>query len=45
MVEYKKVLLVKVNTMKNFAKSLMNSVSTKNFSWCREAMGIVSINY
>jgi hypothetical protein len=41
MVEDKKVLLVKVDTLKNIADSLTKSVSTENFSWCREAMGIV----
>ena len=35
MVEDKKVLLEKVNTLKNVADSLMKYVSTKNLSWCR----------
>jgi hypothetical protein len=40
MVEDKKVLLVKVDTLKNVADSLMKFVSTEKFSWCREAMGL-----
>jgi hypothetical protein len=35
MVEEKKVLLEKVDTLKNVADSLTKSVSTKKFSWCR----------
>jgi hypothetical protein len=44
MVEDKKVLLVKVDTLKNIVDSLTKSVSTEKFSWCREAMGIASLN-
>jgi hypothetical protein len=44
MVEDKKVLLVKVDTLKNVADSLTKSVSIEKFSWCREAMGIVALN-
>jgi hypothetical protein len=44
MVEEKKVLLMKVDTLKNFANSLKKSVSTENFSWCRESMGIVALD-
>jgi hypothetical protein len=40
MVEDKKVLLVKVDTLKNVADSLTKSLSTEKFSWCRETMGI-----
>ena len=40
MIEDKKVLLVKVDTLKNTANTLTKSVSFKKFSWCREAMGI-----
>jgi len=40
MIEYKKVLLVKVDTLKNIADALTKSVSSRKFSWCREAMGI-----
>ena len=44
MVEEKKVLLEKVDTMKNVADSLTNSVSIEKFSWCRESMGIDALN-
>jgi hypothetical protein len=44
MVEEKKVLLMKVDTLKNVADSLTKSVSTENFSWCRGSMGIVSLD-
>jgi hypothetical protein len=44
MVEDKKVLLVKVDTLKNIVDSLTKSVSTEKFSWCREAMGIAALN-
>ena len=40
MVEDKKVLLEKVNTLKNVADSLKKSICTEKFSWCRESMGI-----
>jgi hypothetical protein len=43
MVERKKVLLEKVDTLENIADSLTKSVSVVKFSWCREAMGIVSL--
>jgi hypothetical protein len=43
MVEEKKVLLMKVDTLKNVAYLLTNSVSTKKFSWCRETLGIASL--
>ena len=39
-----KVLLEKVDTMKNVANSLTKSVSTEKFSWCRETMGIASLD-
>ena len=41
MVEEKKVLLEKVDTMKNVADSLTKSMSIENFSWCR---GIVALD-
>jgi hypothetical protein len=41
MVEEKKVLLVKVDTLENVADSLTKSVSTEKFSWCRESMGFL----
>ena len=44
MVEDKKVMLEKVDTVKNVADSLTKSVSTNNFSWCRESMGIDALN-
>jgi phosphoribosyl-AMP cyclohydrolase len=40
MVEEKKVLLEKVDTLKNVVDSLTKSVSTEKFSWCRVTMGI-----
>ena len=40
MVEAKRVLLVKVDTLKNVADALKKSVSTHKFSWCRETMGV-----
>jgi hypothetical protein len=43
-VEEKKVLLEKVDTLKNVADSLTKSVITENFSWCRVTMGIVVLN-
>jgi len=44
MVEEKKVLLEKVDTLKNVANSLTKSVSTENFSWCRVTMGIAALD-
>jgi hypothetical protein len=44
MVEENKVLLMKVETLKNFAESLTKFVSTEMFSWCRGSMGIVSLD-
>ena len=40
MIEDKKVLLVKVDTMKNTTDALTQSMSFEKFSWCRETMGI-----
>jgi hypothetical protein len=40
MVEENKVLLMKVDTLKNVADSLKISVSTEKLSWCRGSMGI-----
>ena len=34
------MFLVKVDTFKNVADALKNSVSTQKFSWCRETMGV-----
>jgi hypothetical protein len=44
MVEEKKVLLMKVDTLNNVIDSLTKSVSTKNFSWCRGSMGIAALD-
>jgi hypothetical protein len=44
MVEEKKVLLEKVDTLKNLADSLTKSVSTEKFSWGRETMGNASLD-
>ena len=44
MVEYKKVLLEKVDTLKNVVDSLTKFFSTEKLSWCRESMGIDSLN-
>ena len=44
MVESKKVLLEKVDTLDNVANSLTKSMSTEKFSWCREAMGISALD-
>ena len=38
--EAKRVLLVKVDTLKNVVDALMKSVSTQKFSWCRETTGV-----
>eukprot|EP00253_Pinus_taeda_P018330 PITA_18330 len=40
MIEDKKVLLLKVDTLKNTADALTKSVSSEKFSWCREATGV-----
>eukprot|EP00253_Pinus_taeda_P033647 PITA_33647 len=44
MIEGKKVLLVKVHTLKNTADALTKFVSSEKFSWCRETMGIVGLD-
>ena len=44
MVEDKKVLLVKVDILNNIIDALTKSVSTENFSWCRETTGVVGLN-
>jgi hypothetical protein len=44
MVEENKVLLMKVETLKNVAYSLTKYVSTEKFSWCRGSMGIVVLD-
>ena len=42
-VEDKRVLLVKVDTLKSVANALTKSVSTQKFSWCREKMGVAEL--
>jgi hypothetical protein len=44
MIEENKVLLMKVDTLKNVAYSLRKYVSTETFSWCIGSMGIVSMD-
>jgi hypothetical protein len=44
MVEDKKVLLMKVDSLENFAYSLTKSVSTEKFSWCGGSVGIYSLD-
>jgi hypothetical protein len=44
MVEEKKVLLMKVDTLKNATDSLTKYVSTEKFSWCRGSMGIATLD-
>jgi len=43
-IEDKKVLLVKVDTLKNTADALTKCVSSEKFSWCREIMGITRLD-
>jgi len=43
MIEDRKVLLVKVDTLKNIADALTKFVSSEKFSWCRETMGILGL--
>jgi hypothetical protein len=45
MVEEKKVLLEKVDTMKNVSDSLTKSVSREKFSYCRVTMGIAALDF
>eukprot|EP00253_Pinus_taeda_P036443 PITA_36443 len=44
MIEDKKMLQVKVDTLKNTANALTKSVSSKKLSWCREIMGISGLD-
>ena len=44
MIEDKKVLLVKMNTLKNTTDALTKFVSFDKFSWCRETMGIAGLD-
>ena len=43
MVQAKRVLLVKVDTLKNVADALKKSTSTQKLSWCRETMGVAKL--
>jgi hypothetical protein len=45
MVEQMKVLLMKLDTLKNVANSLTKSMITEKFSWCRGPMDIVALDY
>jgi len=44
MIEDKKVLLAKVDTLKNTIDVLTKYVSSEKFSWCKETMGIVGLD-
>ena len=44
MVEIKRVSLEKLDTLDNVADSLTKFVSTEKLSWCREVMGIFSLD-
>eukprot|EP00253_Pinus_taeda_P012373 PITA_12373 len=44
MLEEKKVVLVKVDTLKNIVDALTKSMSSKKFSWHRETMGIPKLD-
>eukprot|EP00253_Pinus_taeda_P030870 PITA_30870 len=44
MIEDKKVLLVKVDTLKNTTDTLTKYVSFEKFSWCRETMGVARLD-
>ena len=41
--EAKRVLLVKVDTLKNVSDAMTNFVSAQKFSWCREKMGVAKL--
>eukprot|EP00253_Pinus_taeda_P027349 PITA_27349 len=44
MIEDKKVLLVKVDTLKNIVDALTKSMSSEKFSWRRETMGVAGLD-
>jgi hypothetical protein len=44
MVEENKVLLMKLDTLKNVVDSLTKSMSPKKLCWCKGSMGIVSLD-
>jgi hypothetical protein len=39
-----KVLLMKMDTLKNVSNSLTKSVSIEKFSWCKGSMGIDALD-
>eukprot|EP00253_Pinus_taeda_P005657 PITA_05657 len=43
LIEDKKVLLVKLDNLKNTTDALTKSMSSEKFSWCREIMGILGL--
>lgn len=45
MIEYKKVLQEKLDTLKNVIDSLTKSMSIKKFYWHREIVGIISLDF
>jgi len=44
MIDDKKVLVVKVDILKNIVDALKKSVNSEKFSWCREIMGVVGVD-
>ena len=44
MIEDKKVLLEKVDTLKNTADALTKSMSSEKLSWCRETIGVAGLD-
>ena len=44
LIEYKKVLLVKVDTLKNTANAFTKSMSSEKFCWYRETMGVAGLD-
>jgi len=44
MIEDKKVLLVKMDTLKNTTNALTKFLSFENFSWRRETMGLARLD-
>ena len=44
MIEDKKLLLVRVDTLKNTADALTKFVSSEKFSWCRETVSVAGMD-
>jgi len=44
MIEDKKLLLVKVDTLKNTSDALTKTMSSEKFSWCGETMGVAGLD-